>query len=51
MAIDGAPLKSAQEALARIASAHPGATLQIRALRGRDSLEVHARVSEPPRGR
>jgi Do/DeqQ family serine protease len=47
--IDGAPLRSAQEALATIASRAPGATLTIRALRGRQSIEVHARVSEPPR--
>ena len=47
--IDGAPLRSAQEALALIAARAPGATLTIRALRGRQSIDAHARVSEPPR--
>jgi len=49
IAIDGAPLRSAQEALATIAARAPGATLTIRALRGRQSIDAHARVSEPPR--
>ena len=50
-AIDGTPLRSAQEALASVASHHPGTMLTIRALRGRQSIELHARVSEPPRNR
>jgi serine peptidase DegS len=51
VAIDGAPLRSAQEALASIASRHPGTMLTIRALRGRgrQSIDAHAQVSEPPR--
>lgn len=51
LAIDGAPLHSAQEALAKIASHHPDTTLTIRALRGRQSLDLRARVTEPPRDR
>jgi serine peptidase DegS len=51
LAIDGAPLHSAQEALAKIASRAPDSMLAIRALRGRQSLELHARVTEPPRNR
>jgi serine peptidase DegS len=46
---DAKPLRSAQEALANIATRHPGTTLAIRALRGRQSIDVQARVSEPPR--
>jgi S1-C subfamily serine protease len=48
VAINGTPLRSAQEALANIASRPPGTTLTIRALRGRQSIDAHARVSEPP---
>jgi S1-C subfamily serine protease len=48
VAIDGAPLRSAQEALASIASRKPGAVVTIHALRGRQSIDAHARVSEPP---
>jgi Do/DeqQ family serine protease len=49
VAIDGAPLRSAQETLANIAARRPGTALTIRALRGRESIDMHARVSEPPR--
>jgi serine peptidase DegS len=49
IAIDGAPLRNAQEALSNIAGRQPGATIAIRALRGRQSIDVHARVTEPPR--
>jgi Do/DeqQ family serine protease len=49
VAIDGAPLRSAQEALASIASRKPGTAVTIRALRGRQSIDAHARVGEPPR--
>jgi Do/DeqQ family serine protease len=48
LAIDGTPLKSAQETIARIAAQKPGTTLTVRCLRGAQSLELHARVSEPP---
>jgi serine peptidase DegS len=48
IAIDGAPLKSAQEAIASIAARQPGTTLTLRCQRGRQSLDVHARVTEPP---
>jgi S1-C subfamily serine protease len=51
VAIDGAPLRSSQEALASIASRKPGTVVTIRALRGRQSIDAHARVSEPPRSR
>jgi serine peptidase DegS len=47
--INGATLNSAQDALARIASAKPGAVLAIKVLRGRRKLEVKAHVSERPR--
>ena len=49
--IDGAPLRSAQEALASIAARAPGKTLAIHALRGRQSIDVHMQVSEAPRNR
>jgi len=47
--ISGTPLHSAQDALARIANEKPGATLAIKVLRGRRTLEVKAHVSERPR--
>ena len=49
LAIDGATLNSAQDALARIATAKPGAVLAIKLLRGRRTFEVKAQVSERPR--
>ena len=48
LAIDGAPLKSAQETIASIAARQPGTMLTIRCLRGTQTLELHARVAEPP---
>jgi serine protease DegS len=51
IAIDGTPLKSAQETIARIAARHPGTVLTIRCQRGRQMLDLHARVSEPPMNR
>jgi serine protease DegS len=49
LSINDATLNSAQDALARIANAKPGAVLAIRVLRGRRTLEVKAHVSERPR--
>ena len=49
LAIGGAPLHSAQDALARIANEKPGADLAIKVLRGHRTLETKARVSERPR--
>jgi len=49
--IDGKPLRSAQEALANIAARHPDTTITMRALRGRQSVDAHVRVSEAPRNR
>lgn len=49
LAIAGAPLHSAQEALARIANEKPGAVLAIKVLRGHRTLETKAHVSERPR--
>jgi serine protease DegS len=48
LAIDGTPLKSAQETIASIAARSPGTMLTIRCLRATQTLELHARVSEPP---
>jgi serine peptidase DegS len=48
IAIDGKPLASAQETIANIAARAPGTTLTIRCVRGRQSLELHAHVTEPP---
>jgi Do/DeqQ family serine protease len=48
VSFDGAPLRSAQEALATIASRKPGTSLAIRVLRGRQSLDLHAQVNEEP---
>src|SRR5262249_12387002 len=49
LAIDGATLNSAQDALARVANAKPGSVLTIKVLRGRRTLEIKAHVSERPR--
>jgi Do/DeqQ family serine protease len=49
LAMGGAPLHSAQDALARIANEKPGAVLAIKVLRGRKTLEMKATVSERPR--
>jgi serine protease DegS len=49
LAIDGATVYSAQDALARIAVHKPGSTLAARVLRGRKQLEIKAAVSERPR--
>jgi len=49
LAIGGTTLNSAQDALARIASAKPGSELPIKVLRGRRNFEVKAHVSERPR--
>lgn len=45
---DGAPVRSAQEALANIAARKPGTSLAIHVLRGRQSIDLHARVIEAP---
>ena len=49
LAVGDAPLHSAQDALARIASEKPGAELAIKVLRGRRTVETKAHVSERPR--
>jgi S1-C subfamily serine protease len=49
LAIGGATVHTAQDALARIANEKPGAALAIKVLRGRRTLEVKAHVSERPR--
>jgi serine peptidase DegS len=49
LAISGGTVRSAQDALARIASEKPGSVLAIKVLRGRRTLEVKAHVSERPR--
>ena len=50
LAIDGAPVRGSQDALARIATHKPGSVLAIRGLRGRRVFEVRAHVTERPRG-
>jgi len=50
--IDGAPTHSAQDTLASIAAHKPGSTIAIKVLRGRQTLEIKAAVSEQgPRAR
>jgi serine protease DegS len=48
LSIGGTTLNSAQDALARIASAKPGAVLAMKVLRGRRTFEVKVHVSERP---
>jgi serine peptidase DegS len=49
LSVGGAPLHSAQDALARIANEKPGSVLAIKVLRGKRTFEVKAQVSERPR--
>jgi serine peptidase DegS len=52
MDIDGTPVRSAQEVIARIASHRgPGETLKLRLTRAGKSLELSTPVIEQPRGR
>lgn len=51
LALDGVALKSAQEGIATIAAHAPGTMLTLRCLRGTQTIELHARVSEPPAAR
>jgi len=49
LAIDSAPVHSAQDVLGRIASHKPGSRLAVHGLRGHHEFDVHALVSERPR--
>jgi serine peptidase DegS len=49
LAVAGTTLRSAQDALGRIANEKPGSLLAIKVLRGHRTLEVKAHVSERPR--
>ena len=49
LAIDSAPVHSAQDTLGRIATHKPGSRIAIHGLRGRREFDVHAQVSERPR--
>lgn len=49
IAIDGTPVRSAQEAIARIASRKPGESLELQVLRGERRFAVDVRVGERPR--
>ena len=50
-AIDGVPVTSAQDALARIAESKPGGSVKMQILRGRASGAVTVKVTERPRSR
>jgi S1-C subfamily serine protease len=47
-AIDGQPVLSAQDALARIAGRKPGSQLRLTALRGQLPFDVALEVAEAP---
>jgi Do/DeqQ family serine protease len=49
--VDGTPVRSAQETVARIANRNPGDTVSIKGLRGRKSFELKVPVTEKPRNR
>jgi len=49
LAVNGNEVRSAQEALARIATLTPGATLTLRVQRGAQVAEVKVAVAERPR--
>ena len=47
--IDGTPLRSAQEAIARVAAHRPGTSVTLRVLRNGQPIVVRAQVTERPR--
>ncbi|MEP7243199.1 MAG: trypsin-like peptidase domain-containing protein [Gammaproteobacteria bacterium] len=50
--IDGTPVRSAQEAISRVASHRkPGDAIKLRVIRAKKPLEVQTQVIEQPRGR
>jgi serine peptidase DegS len=50
--VDGVPVHTAQEAIARVASHRkPGETIKLRVLRNRKPVELQTQVMEQPRGR
>jgi serine protease DegS len=49
--IDGQPVHSAQEAMAKIASSTPGVPMTLRGLRGHESFVAKLKVAERPRSR
>lgn len=49
VALDGVPVRSAQDALGRIATHKPGTALAVRGLRGRRRFDLAVPVSERPR--
>ena len=49
LAIDNAPVHSAQDALGQITTHKPGSRIAIHGLRGRREFDVHAQVTERPR--
>jgi len=52
MEIDGTPVRSAQEAIARVAAHRkPGETIKLRIVRGGRSIDLQTQVIEQPRGR
>jgi Do/DeqQ family serine protease len=49
LAIDGKPLRSAQDALGRIAGSAPGKTVTLRGMRAGRAFEARAQIGERPR--
>jgi S1-C subfamily serine protease len=49
LAVNGVPVKSAQDALTRIANAKPGALIRIAGIRGVERFETEVKVGERPR--
>jgi serine protease DegS len=49
LAVNGVPVKSAQDALTRIANAKPGAKIKIAGIRGAERFESEVKVGERPR--
>jgi S1-C subfamily serine protease len=50
LAIDGTALRSAQDALGRIAARVPGSTVRLRGVRAGHEFEVRAQIGERSRG-
>lgn len=51
LAIDGTPVRSSQEVLARLASARPGSRIRLEVARGSWRVAVDALIAEQPRAR
>jgi S1-C subfamily serine protease len=50
-AVNGTPVRSAQEAIAHIAVHRPGETMKLKLIRSGKTIELDTQASDQPRGR